>query len=317
MVEHRRENRVTCTGVGKSMRSALLSVAVLVASVALANATEPELVKPTTNEESVETASPRHGALIDFRDRQSVEVRRPIIIAHRGGVVSPKSPECSATAIRLAAEQGYDMVELDVQVSKDGVPIVFHDRTLATACGKEGQVADYTAADLGNIQYKASNDRIGRLDSALKLCRELHLGVMLDLKAGRDSERFLLKLKGLLEKHQLVHSSITFSGSKTARRVLQRVRFTPTDEEMRRLRAGEKLDLGKRFWFGLPKQLQAGDVEKLKAAGALVIPAINTFRYPAENHLELAKADVRRLIKEGVDGFQIDSVYHTLFDSGQ
>ena len=40
----------------------------------------------------------------------------------------------------------------------------------------------------------------------------------------------------------------------------------------------ETLDLRQRFWFGIPKRLQPGDLRKLKSAGALVIPAINTFR---------------------------------------
>lgn len=163
-------------------------------------------------------------SIIDFRDRQSVKDHRPIIVAHRGGVVSPSSPECSFTAIRLAAKHGYDMVELDVQESKDGIPIVFHDRNLAKACGKEGRIADRNAAELEKIQYKASDDRIARFDSALELCKQLKLGVMLDLKSGRDSEKFLTKLKALLEEHKLVHSTITFSGSETARRVLQGVR---------------------------------------------------------------------------------------------
>ena len=84
---------------------------------------------------------------------------------------------------------------------------------------------------------------------------------------------------------------------------------------MRRLRAGERLDLRHCFWFGLPRQLQLGDVNKLKSAGALIIPAINTFRYPTNEHFELAAEDVKRLTEEGVDGFQIDSVYFRLFNN--
>ena len=82
---------------------------------------------------------------------------------------------------------------------------------------------------------------------------------------------------------------------------------------MRRLRTGEDINLSQRFWFGLPNQLQPGDAEKLKSAGALIIPAINTFRYPSENHFKLAELDIIRLSKEGVDGFQIDSVYFSFF----
>lgn len=253
--------------------------------------------------------------LVDFASPRSIESRRPILVAHRGGVVTQHSPECSSTAIRLAAKQGYDMVELDVRRSRDGIPVVFHDDSLKKACGKDGRVSEFTAAELESIGYLASEDRIARLDTALEMCRKHRLGVMLDLKAGRDSAEFLGQLRRLVEKHGLIDATITFSGSDTARRVLKGIRFTPTDDEMRRLRGGEKISLGDRFWFGIPQRLQPGDIAKLKAAGALIIPAINTFRYPADEHFELAKRDIQQLTQQGIDGFQIDSVYSSLFDT--
>ena len=96
---------------------------------------------------------------------------------------------------------GYDMVELDVQKSSDGVPIVFHDRSLTKACGKRGRVADFSATELESIPYLSGNDRIVRLGTALKYCRRLGLGVMLDLKAGQDSPEFLSAGTGSASKH--------------------------------------------------------------------------------------------------------------------
>lgn len=250
--------------------------------------------------------------LIRLSDKTAVASRRPIIIAHRGGVVSPRSPECSRTAIRLAADMGYDMVELDIQRSRDGVPMVFHDRTLREACGRNGAVADFTARQLELIPYADTDDHIIRFETACQLCKELGLGVMLDLKDGRDSEPFLKSINQLVAESTLSDSTISISGTDAARRCLTHVRFPPTDGEMQQLRAGESLDLGQRFWFGIPKWLLPGDLEKLKAAGALVIPAINTFRYPAANHFPLAEDDINRLTEQGVDGFQIDSIYYPL-----
>ena len=253
--------------------------------------------------------------LIDFRDPVSIESHCPIIIAHRGGVVSDDAPECSLTAIRRAASAGFDMVELDVQSSRDGLPVLFHDRTLAKACGRAGRVADYSLSELESFSYKGSQDKIIGLDAAFRVCRELRLGVMLDLKAGRESPEFLLRLKRLLTKHGLLHAAITFSGTKQAREVLTGVRFTPTDDELQRLRADQGLDLSGRFWFGLPKQLADNDVQRLRAAKALVLPAINTFRYAAKNHMVSAQKDIRQLTQLGVDGFQIDSIYMHLVKS--
>ena len=254
---------------------------------------------------------------IDFSNQESVDSHQPILIAHRGGVVSDDSPECSTTAIMLARTEGYDMVELDVQVSSDGVPILFHDKTLENACGKPGRVEDYTAQELTSFKLKGYSERIERLDTALHQCQIAKLGVMLDLKTGQDSTEFLEEINRLIAKYGFEDSTLSISGSPTARRVLKGVRFTPTDDEMRRLRSGENVSLANRFWFGIPSRLQSGDIAKLKAAGALVIPAINAFRYPADRHFELAMRDVLWLTQSGVHGYQIDSVYGSIFAFGK
>ena len=258
--------------------------------------------------EADETRNESTQSLIDFRDREDLLRRRPILIAHRGGVVNDDVAECSLTAIRLAAKHHYDMVELDVQKSLDGVPILFHDSTMQRACGVDGRVADRNASELVKVSYLKGKDRIASLDSALELCQRLRLGVMLDLKAGRNDPEFLARLQQLLKKHQLLDATICFTASDVTREHLKSIRFTPTSDEMRRLRGGEQLDLRERFWFGLPWNLQPGDLKSLRTAESLIFPAINTFRYPRDRHYELARQDMIKLLPD-VDGFQMDSVY--------
>src|SRR5579875_1318608 len=53
---------------------------------------------------------------------------RPLIIAHRGD--SFHSPENTLEAARLGLEAGADAWELDVQMTRDGVPVVVHDESL-------------------------------------------------------------------------------------------------------------------------------------------------------------------------------------------
>ncbi len=69
--------------------------------------------------------------------------------AHRG-LHDGARPENSLPAFAAACAHGYG-IELDVQLSKDGVAMVFHDPTLLRMCGKEGCVCDYTAAELGAL----------------------------------------------------------------------------------------------------------------------------------------------------------------------
>lgn len=250
--------------------------------------------------------------LIDLSSATDIANRRPILIAHRGGVITPSSSECSLTAIQIAGKTGYDMVELDVRMSKDGIPIVFHDRTLEKACGRSESISDLTADELLTIRYLKGEDHIVTFETALQECRSQNLGIMLDLKAGRDDAQFLATLDQLIVKTGYENASITFSDTESTRRHLKHVRFTPTKAEIQQLREKQDLKLQERFWFGLPNQLPNSDIQLLKKSGALIFPAINTFRYPKSNHIELAKKDIRRLLDKGVDGFQLDSVYHDL-----
>lgn len=122
--------------------------------------------------------------LIDFQDRDAVRQRCPLLIAHRGGAVTPASPENSLAAIRLAAGDGYDLVELDVVVARDDEPVLFHGagsrRTLRGTSGGDTPVAAHTSRELATIRYDGSDERIAMLDEALALCRSLGLGVMLE-----------------------------------------------------------------------------------------------------------------------------------------
>jgi len=54
-------------------------------------------------------------------------------------------------------------------------------------------------------------------------------------------------------------------------------------------------------------------IKPVQENGALVIPALNIFRYSEENHRTEAKFDAERLLKAGVDGFQIDCIYQDYF----
>lgn len=254
-------------------------------------------------------------SLIDLGDRADITARRPILIAHRGGVVTPQSAECSREAIQLAGTQGYDMVELDIRRSKDGIPVVFHDRNLQKACGRPESTFELTVKELSQITYLNSGSRILTLREAIQECQRQNLGIMLDLKEGQDNIPFLKIIDQLIVETGFEDATNTFSGSPEARATLKHVRFTLTDTELKSLREGKKSRLEDRFWFGLPQRLPDSDIELLKNAGALILPAINTFRYPSENHQALAEKDIKHLLKQGVHGFQLDSVYFSIVPS--
>jgi len=93
------------------------------------------------------------------------------VIAHRGA--SRDCPENTFAAFDTALAHGCDGLELDVQLSLDGVPIVYHDKTLARAGGGRRRVHRSTLDELRRLDPGArhgsrfAGQRIPTLDEVL------------------------------------------------------------------------------------------------------------------------------------------------------
>lgn len=76
--------------------------------------------------------------------------------------------ENSPAAIRAAIDHGY-AIEIDLQLSQDGVPMVFHDEELERLTGETGAVAARPAAALRAIRLEGGSDSIPTLEEVLEL----------------------------------------------------------------------------------------------------------------------------------------------------
>ena len=89
--------------------------------------------------------------------------------AHRGLHKDKNiAPENSLAAFELAVENNYG-IELDVQLSKDNIPVVFHDFTLNRLCGVDKKVRDLTFEELRSLSLYDSNQRIPHFQEVLDL----------------------------------------------------------------------------------------------------------------------------------------------------
>lgn len=114
--------------------------------------------------------------------------QRPFVVAHRG--FSSRAPENTLAAFRLAMEAGADGVELDVHLSRDGVPVVIHDERVDRTTDGTGLVRDHTLAELKQLDAGRwfgpafGGERIPTLDEVLAAigaqCRFLNV----ELKGG-------------------------------------------------------------------------------------------------------------------------------------
>ncbi len=85
-------------------------------------------------------------------DRVNTLFDRPkdfYVIAHRGA--KSDYPENTMPAFKGALEAGADMIELDVRLSKDGIPVVIHDRKVGRTTNGRGEVSQMNVDDLKKL----------------------------------------------------------------------------------------------------------------------------------------------------------------------
>jgi glycerophosphoryl diester phosphodiesterase len=75
------------------------------------------------------------------------------VVAHRGACLD--APENSLTAFRLVKQRGVHCVELDVSMTKDGVPIIFHDDFVDRVTNGTGRVTDLTFAEIQKLELSS------------------------------------------------------------------------------------------------------------------------------------------------------------------
>ena len=89
-------------------------------------------------------------------------------VAHRGLWTPDGAPENSLAAFQAACAGGYG-IELDVQLTADGEAVVFHDERLERMTGQEGRLRDHTAAELGAMALKGTDETIPTLADTLTM----------------------------------------------------------------------------------------------------------------------------------------------------
>ena len=114
------------------------------------------------------------------------QLKIPSVIGHRGAAAF--APENTLESIRTAAEIGAKWVELDVKLTKDSIPIIFHDDTLERTTSGYGPVAEASWNDIKELEAGMwfsegfTNVSVPTLEDALEEILKLKLGVNLEIK---------------------------------------------------------------------------------------------------------------------------------------
>ena len=130
--------------------------------------------------------------------------RRVLRIAHRGA--SAHAQESSVESFRIAAELGADMVEFDLRLTADKVPVVAHDSNLQRVFGVEGSIGDISWDELQKLTPPGLEPVLS-LEQAIKACSELQLGIYLDVKDA-DDEAAALEVIALFKRYRMLQATV-------------------------------------------------------------------------------------------------------------
>lgn len=175
-----------------------------------------------------------------------VATARPLIFAHRGA--SAEKPENTLAAFRRALALGVDGVELDVHVTRDGVPVVFHDDDLRRLTGERGRVVARSWRELRRLRVRGT-EPIPRLVDVLRLTRGRCV-VQIEIKAGVPVAPVVRAVKAARATEWVVLASFSVGLVHEARRL------APTVPRM-------LISEGKRSPASLARQLAACDASGL------------------------------------------------------
>ena len=140
------------------------------------------------------------------------------VVAHRGA--SSEAPENTLAAVRRAIARDADLVEVDLQRTKDGALVVMHDTTLARTTDvrrlfprrSPWLVSDFTADEIAGLDAGSwhsrdfAGERVPTLEQLVDVLRPARTGLLLELKAvalhdglARDVAKALRAIPGYVD----------------------------------------------------------------------------------------------------------------------
>ncbi|MBN1063905.1 glycerophosphodiester phosphodiesterase [Clostridium botulinum] len=116
------------------------------------------------------------------------------VSAHRGASIN--YPENTMKAFEMAVEQNADWIELDVQLTSDGIPVVMHDSNLYRITGVNKNIWEVTYNDIKDLDCSSwfssefAGERISTLGEILDFAKKEHIKLNIELKPTGHEKDF-------------------------------------------------------------------------------------------------------------------------------
>ena len=129
--------------------------------------------------------------------------------AHRGLHNGKDAPENSLVAFEAACQAGYG-IELDVQLSRDGKVMVFHDYKLARMTGCDKKLCELTAEELTSLTLGSSNQTIPTFEEVLSLV-DGRVPLLVELKGENFDTSLCPEIAKLLQNYKGLYCIESFN----------------------------------------------------------------------------------------------------------
>ena len=248
------------------------------------------------------------------RPHPALSFGRPQVFAHRGG--STLRPENTFAAFDHGLSVGADGLELDVHLSRDGVVVVHHDRTLDRTTNGRGPLAAHTASELARLDagwrfgapdfaFRGTVGGVPTLAEVLRRYRDIQIIIELKLNDPELARRTVDEIRAAQALERVAVGSFSTRVLRVARAYEPRLLTGSSREETR-------LALY-RSWVAWPVRKPRYDAFQVpEFSGTTRVVSPRFIRYAHENGVAVQvwtvdrEADMQRLLDWGADGIITD-----------
>lgn len=143
----------------------------------------------------------------------TILLHEPWVIGHR---CTGYKVENSIEALKQANEMNANYAEIDIQLSKDGIPVVFHDSHLSRLSSYKEKVGDLTVEQLHKVELHQNGyvSHIVTLEEMIEIMQKdkMNIGLLIELKPTFSNNiEMARKVAGIIEKHQFLRKVIFMS----------------------------------------------------------------------------------------------------------
>jgi len=235
------------------------------------------------------------------------------LIAHRGGVVDSTRPENSPGAVQSAIDRGYWMIEVDIRQTRDGEPVLYHDRTLEKYFSETRGAEELTWAELRKLKSNPGGKAPLHFEELCAMCGG-KMRLMLDMKAQWEAPFYQRLLRYMVD-GKIPGPIWSLGGQRVYPFFDGKVMVSSNRKSLLAAAEAGEAVAERYFLFELGSDLGKESFDLARKLKVAPVAAINTFRYTMakRDEWEGPKEDIAKLRAMGIMHYQVDSIYEPLF----